>query len=426
MFVREAEELFNPSAQDVRIRDSLFDAMSYLSMISCIVIILISVLLSLHPLSKPKTDRVSFRIMVYALCGSFVYGIATLIKYRVKGQTACRFAGSFVVFGLHLSSFLFFCIGLNLQLVMIHKVDGARAEKFYVWGSLSLATVLSVLTYLSEQLQYDPTLSVCSYYDPNPVSGLWWRMGMQYLWSFLVMAGEIVTFSSVIIYMVRVKVFESGPGGREATVQRSHALSASHQYRKPLGPKQYRNVVLRIVLYPLSSLVTSGIMTIAATSQSPSQGMTTRSDWIAMIALRTIYMYRGTVYASVAAADPAITQGLKVLYRHYVRRRSSSSPSNEIAVARSAAMHDPEVGRLEAQEAGIGFGNEGGERRTSSYESRTGVVLPSIPTLAVIPVHRDVQHVGTSLACAFSDARTESLDDDGVQFSHYAAELRQL
>ncbi|KAF9266749.1 hypothetical protein L218DRAFT_748252 [Marasmius fiardii PR-910] len=198
----------SPSAEGLRIRDKVVDAIAYSSIISCIVVIITAVLLSRHPLSKPKTDRVSFRIMIYALCASVVYSIAAILANRASGPTVCRVAASFVIVGLHLSSFLLFFIGLNLQLVMIHGVDGTRAEKYYVWVSLSLAIALGILTYASNQLVYNPTQSVCYYYDPNPIRGLLWRIGTQLLWSYLTMAGEIITFVSVVVYMVRVKVLK--------------------------------------------------------------------------------------------------------------------------------------------------------------------------------------------------------------------------
>ncbi|KAF9266745.1 hypothetical protein L218DRAFT_747565 [Marasmius fiardii PR-910] len=290
MLVPRAEA---PSAEDLRIRDAAFDAIAYLSVMSCTIIIITAVFLSFHPLSKSRTDRVSFRIMIYALCGSVAYSVATILVNKVTNQTACRVAGSFVI-----------------------------VEKYYVWGSLSLAIILGVLTYASNQIVYNPTQSMCYYYDPNPTRGLLWRIGTQLLWSCLTMAGEIITFVLVVVYMFRVKAFSSGPS-RETTSTSastgSQGLSASRQYRKPLGPRQYRNVVLRIALYPLSSLLTTGV-TAVGTMISPSQ---IQSNWIVMSALISTFMFRSTVYALVAAADPGITQGLKVLFRHYVLGETS-------------------------------------------------------------------------------------------------------
>ncbi|KAF9266748.1 hypothetical protein L218DRAFT_955857 [Marasmius fiardii PR-910] len=299
MFVPREEAL---SVDDLIFKKTVFDGIAYSSIASCTLIIITTVLLSLHPLSKPKTDRVSFRLMIYALCGSIVYSISAILANHAWGEISCRVAGSLVIVGLHLSSFLFFCIGLNLQLVMIHGVDGTQAEKYYVWGSLLLAVALGVLTYASNELVYIATEAVCTYYDPNPTKGFLWRFGIQLLWGYLTMVGEIITFISVVVYMFRVKAFSPGPS-RENTSTGSQGLSASHQYRKPLGPRQYRNVVLRIALYPLSALITTGLTTIG-TSTNPSQQLRTKSDWALLNALLAVLMFRGTVYASVAVADP--------------------------------------------------------------------------------------------------------------------------
>ncbi|KAF9256814.1 hypothetical protein L218DRAFT_173912 [Marasmius fiardii PR-910] len=298
---------------------------------------------------------------------------------------------------------------------MIHGFDGTRAEKFYVLGSLLLAVALGVLTYTSNQLTYNSTQSVCYYYDPDPVRGLWWRMGIQYLWGLLTMTGEIITFASVVIYMVRVKVFESALSW-ETTASRSHGISASHQYRKPLKPRQYRNTVLRIAPYPLSSLITSGIMAIGPIT-APAQATKSRSAWITVNALRTIYMSRGIVYALVAAADPGTTHGLKVLYKHYIRRQKSTTASNGVVAYPNSGM-----GTIEMGEGGSKPERGNGERRGAScYGSLNSVTLPSLPKTALLPPAQDTQF-GTSQTLVGEG--TESQIDDVVQFSH--SQLRQL
>ncbi|KAG7093461.1 hypothetical protein E1B28_007137 [Marasmius oreades] len=404
--------------------------MAYLSVASCTIIILTAILLSLHPLSKQKTDRVSFRLMLYALAGSVVYSTATVIAIRVHGQTACRVSGSFSVFALQISSFFFFCIGLNLQLVMIYGIDGTRAEKYYFWGSLCLAIVLGVLTFESKQLVYSTTQSVCYYHDSNPVRGLWWRIWTQNLWNFATMAGEFVTFTSVVVYMIRVKVFNSGPhrGSNTTTSTQSQRISASRYYRKPFGPKQYRNVVLRIALYPLSSLATSGIMAIG-TVYRPTKGIASSSDLKVMSALRIVYQARGAVYALVAAADPAITQGLKVLYGHYVRGQTSSSSNGVGIVAVHSVVARPSDG-IELEE--LAHSKNEILRRPSFRESKTDLTLPSIPRPAVLSAHGAQVTTSWSYTCTSTNTTNTIRDaiggsqigSDGVQFSY--PELRQL
>ncbi|KAF9266744.1 hypothetical protein L218DRAFT_747263 [Marasmius fiardii PR-910] len=421
MFVPRAGAPVNPSVKDLRLGDTVFDAIAYSSIVSCTIISVTAVLLSLHPLSKPKTNRVSYRIMIYALCGSVVYSTASVLANRVAGQTACRVAGSFAVVGLQISSLLFFCIGLNLQLVMIHGIDGTRLEKYYVWGSLSLATACGVLTYASKQLTYDVTQLVCYYYDSDPVRGLLWRS----LWSYLTMAGELITFLSVVVYMIRVKAFSSGPD-REATAS-SQRFSASRQYRKPLGPGQYRNVVLRIALYPLSALLTTGVIAIGSVA-IPSQETQNRSGWIDINALRGAFQLRGIIYALVAAADPAITQGFSVLFRHYVYGQSAPNlSSNEVemfAVRSVTTHHRSSVGGLEREnfrnhsEGGLGAGPR-------CYESKSNIKLPKP---AAVASRTDIQLDTSSSWTSFVGDGSESQIDSNVhvRLGHTCPQLRQL
>ncbi|KAF9254404.1 hypothetical protein L218DRAFT_1009743 [Marasmius fiardii PR-910] len=220
---------------------------------------------------------------------------------------------------------------------MIHKIDGTRMEKYYIGGSLFLATLLGVMAYLSGQIIYVPSQNECYIREPG------WQLGLQHLWNLLAIIGELVTFSSIIIYLCSFKVFNPGPG-RDTTPIES-GLSASHHYRKPLGPKQYRNIVLRIALYPFSSLTTLGVVSIG-TLLSVTKGINDQSDWKLLLTLRVVYLARGTIYGIVAASDPAITHGLKVLYRHYAPRRTYSS--GNISTRRVATHHSP---GLELQES---------------------------------------------------------------------------
>ncbi|KAG7099975.1 hypothetical protein E1B28_001768 [Marasmius oreades] len=424
-----------PSADDIRLRDSQYDVVAYLSVSLCVTMIITAALLSIHPLSKQKTDRVSFRIMIYALCGTVVYLVTSIIVNRVPGQTTCRVGGSLVVFGLHVSTFLFFCIGLNLQLVMIHGIDGTKAEKYYVGGSLSLAISLAIMTYLSKQLVYNPVQKECYYYDPDPVRGLWWRVAIWLAWSFLAMAGELITFTSVVIYMARVRVrfdtetlgfshvlnddfpqaFESGP--HRETGSKSHSrLSASHQYRKPLGPRGYWNVVLRIALYPLSSLATTGVIAIT-TVYVPRKGL----EWSVASALLIVYVARGAIYALVAAADPAITQGLRVLYKHHIRRQTSAhSKGAEIVNVCSAVSHKSGSAAIELE--ACTRSNNDSSRPPCFHQSRGSVALPSLPKPAVLPLG-DIQ-LDISSNHPLINANSGTQIDDHVYYSY--PQLRYL
>ncbi|KAJ7673630.1 hypothetical protein B0H14DRAFT_3537519 [Mycena olivaceomarginata] len=56
----------------------------------------------------------------------------------------CAFLTFFANLTQMFSAGMFFCMALNLQLVIVHKVNGQKMEKFYYLGTGILAAVCSV------------------------------------------------------------------------------------------------------------------------------------------------------------------------------------------------------------------------------------------------------------------------------------------
>ncbi|KAL0570553.1 hypothetical protein V5O48_011406 [Marasmius crinis-equi] len=258
-------------------------------------------------------DRVSFRLLVYALCGTLIYTIAL----SLSDDKACSTKAMVFLFGSHMSSFLFFCIGLNLKLVMVHGVDGHKAEKYYVAGSLGLAGVLAITSFALKLYTYNPELRLCTAVNSDRMKTLYWQVAIMHFWHFLTMVGELVAFSSVLRFMIYLKVFDSRFRPDHSQLGDNHELSASHQYPKPRGPKEYRNIVLRISLYPLISFTTLGIVSIG-NIYILTMGMRSRTDLGIHTATRIIYLSRGMIYTLVACLDPAISRACKALYKHYM------------------------------------------------------------------------------------------------------------
>ncbi|KAL0569718.1 hypothetical protein V5O48_012247 [Marasmius crinis-equi] len=282
---------------------------------------------------------------------------------------------------LHGSSFLSFCIGLNLWLVMIHGVDGQKAEKFYVGGSLALAIVLGLVCFASKQWTYNPELGMCWIHNPDPMKQVLWQIGIQHLWSLLTMAGEFVTFISVVRFMMRLKVFGSGRKHQDPDYPN---LSASRHYPKPRGPKQYRNFVLRIALYPLLSLVTLGIITVG-NGYLAAKGLRGRTDLKVFFATRTMYLARGAVYSLVAFMDPALSRGFSLLHRHYRLKRDRDAINNSFRLDSVTSEALRSVGNVEFELSRTSYGNQGATPSKSDFrESQSDVTLPSQPAPAAI------------------------------------------
>ncbi|KAL0068447.1 hypothetical protein AAF712_004525 [Marasmius tenuissimus] len=113
-------------------------------------------------------------------------------------------------FSVQLSSYLLFCIGLNLQLVMIHGLNGQKMEKYYLFGSFLLALGLSLPPLIAGQFGWDPIEQTCGWSSQDHGERLKWRVGTMLFWIVLTIVGEIITFSAVLVFMVRARLNRTG------------------------------------------------------------------------------------------------------------------------------------------------------------------------------------------------------------------------
>ncbi|KAF9255737.1 hypothetical protein L218DRAFT_1008221 [Marasmius fiardii PR-910] len=130
-------------------------------------------------------------------------------------------------------------------------------------------------------------------------------------------------------------------------------------------------------------------------------------------------MSRGIIYASVAAADPAITEGLKVLWRHYIRRQVSNSSSNGL---QGAPGDSPD---FEMQQTHIRSEIEG--RRGEAYIGESNNCVAVLESVA-LPVREAIRRGTTSLANMFVDASSSESERQvsDTTFQYPYAQLRQL
>ncbi|KAF8183597.1 hypothetical protein K438DRAFT_1448818, partial [Mycena galopus ATCC 62051] len=102
------------------------------------------------------------------------------------------------------SACMYFCMALNLQLVLVHGVNGLMMEKYYVIGSSLLVTVCSLAPLAAGQ--FGPYHGVCSFSNPDPVLRIRWLVGAQSFWILLMASSELVCFVILVSYMLRCQV----------------------------------------------------------------------------------------------------------------------------------------------------------------------------------------------------------------------------
>ncbi|KAJ7023133.1 hypothetical protein C8F04DRAFT_1135101 [Mycena alexandri] len=288
----------------------------------CIVgIVFISLLLGLclwaawNPVSRRHLDRVSFRFLIYALIAYIGYSGCLICAVKLGPGTACTGTAWFANACILFAAIMFFSMALNLQLVLVHGVNGQRMEKYYLSAAVIMSLACTIPPYAAGAFGYEDG---CWYDSPNTVVRLRWWIGSLGLWLFLLSAGEVVNFVMVVKCMV-----SSQPIVTDSSI--SSFSNAATVVRPPIVV--YRNIILRIGLYPLISCffaVTLGALDIHVTLDP----LETVENRILNIIDLLLYALRPMIYALLAATDPSFLRAMRALL--------GSDPKTSIAPGQTA------------------------------------------------------------------------------------------
>ncbi|EPQ51582.1 hypothetical protein GLOTRDRAFT_96311 [Gloeophyllum trabeum ATCC 11539] len=253
---------------------------------------------------------------------------------------------------LQLSSLLNFCIALNMQLVIVHGVDGRKAEKYYVLGSGMLSL-------------WDGLVKECWYANDNTHQRLVWQISTQLLWTGLTVIGEVCSSMILITFLWRhifrrKRIVQSVNSiANHSTVASTSAVGSqaartaggkgtpradsvfSRRGRQADHVRAYKGIVIRIgerlphpecvqevvligecdaALYPLVSCIINltSIVCVIHTTDYNFLLLSTRSS---LDHGDLLYGARGIVYGLLATTDPALIRAV----RSFLHRDSKSS-----------------------------------------------------------------------------------------------------
>ncbi|KAJ7443195.1 hypothetical protein B0H11DRAFT_2093008 [Mycena galericulata] len=264
-----------------------------------------------HPVSKNYLNRVSFRLLVYALVANLIFGTTFLIGTLITGPSAkCNFVAFLTNLSLAFSAGMFFCMALNLQLVLVHHINGQTMEKYYIIGISLVCAVCNITPYASGQLGWDRIDETCWFNNPDRAVRLRWLIGTQTFWLLLMANGEIVAFLVIVGYIISHKL--TIRRYRQHYSEESGTYDSAETAARPI--MKYRNVILRIGLYPLLSCLmnfTGCTLDLYQVKYS----ILTELEWRLGVADLAIYCVRPFFYAMLAAADPAFIRAIRALRR---------------------------------------------------------------------------------------------------------------
>ncbi|KAJ7246072.1 hypothetical protein C8J57DRAFT_1523951 [Mycena rebaudengoi] len=265
-----------------------------------------------NPVSRQHLNRVSFRLLVCALIANLIFA-ATSIPVFSGPSAGCSLMAFFGMSVLMLSACMFFCTALNLQLVLVYHLNGNSIEKFYYIGSVVVVAILNITPYAAGQFGH--YYGTCWFSDLRPDVQFRWLLWSQAFWILLMSSGEVLLFFMILGYMYIASPMHA------PRLWSNHSTSSFNDSIPDPPIVMYRNIILRIGLYPLLSCClnfTGAILDIWLTKNPILTELQWRLSWVDFC----VFSLRPILYTLLAATDPGFLRAM-----HALRHHSKSTPS---------------------------------------------------------------------------------------------------
>ncbi|KAJ6496121.1 hypothetical protein C8R45DRAFT_1211803 [Mycena sanguinolenta] len=277
-----------------------------------VILLILSGCAAWNPVSRRYLDRVSFRLLMYALGANLVFGVVfTLSSLMANPGWECDLLAFLTNISLMFSAGMFFCMALNLPLVLAYNCNGQRMEKYYVLCTVVVCTLLNVLPYASGHFGWDAANDTCWYRGPKPTIRLHWLIGTQTTWILLSAVGEVGAFLTIVGYLILYEVETRRFHGRTHAESRNTS-SSQFSHRPGSTIAMFRNIILRVGLYPLVSCLLN-ISTSVLDLYEAGLPQSSEPPRILNLTDLAIYAGRPLIYGLLAATDPSLIRALKAL-----------------------------------------------------------------------------------------------------------------
>ncbi|KAJ6570881.1 hypothetical protein DFH09DRAFT_1362517 [Mycena vulgaris] len=260
-----------------------------------------------HPTSRRHLNRVSFRLLVCAMISNIIYISSFIVTPSLTGPSAtCSFVSFTINTSLLFSACMFFCMSLNLQLVLVHGVDGRRMEKYYLIGSGILCAICNVTPLVAGKYGFVPGNDICWATNLNTQVDLRWLIGAQVFWILLMATLELVSFIVLATFMFQTQL--------RARRRLSDASAGSSERPTSTPPPivLYRKIIFRIGLYPLCSCLLNFSSCILDLYLAQHSHRTLMANELGIVDL-CLFSIRVLLYALLGATDPSFLRALRAL-----------------------------------------------------------------------------------------------------------------
>ncbi|KAJ6505202.1 hypothetical protein C8R45DRAFT_1090939 [Mycena sanguinolenta] len=294
-----------------------------------------------NPVSRRYLDREGLERSDYhsSLCFGIAFTIGTLIPYPGRGCALLSFIGNVRLLALPpleplmtrrqqltfvFSAGMFFAIAINLPLVLVFNLNGQRMEKYYVIGNLSCTLISNVATYATGNFGWDDVNETCWYCAKDPAIMQRWLIGSQTIWILLASIAEVIAFMIIVGYLVAYRLIPKH-------ISATHSTASSRPGSTIL---RFRNIILRIGLYPLVSCMVNVSITVLQfyLFQNHKEHVETlQPNWKLNFAVLSIYAGRPLLYGLLAATDPSFIRALHALRHPELETQSQGTTPLEMS-----------------------------------------------------------------------------------------------
>ncbi|KAJ7731601.1 hypothetical protein B0H16DRAFT_1024853 [Mycena metata] len=271
-------------------------------------IVLISLILGLclwaawNPVSRRHLNRVSFRLLIYALVANLGCSGCIICAVKLGPGAACGGTAFFADACILFAALMFFSMALNLQLVIVHGVNGQKMEKYYIGAATIMTLACTIPPYAAGAFGYE---AGCWFNSPDNIVRIRWWVGSLGLWLFLLSIGEVFATAIIVGHMVMRRRAVSSIRFGSSVSQTSMLL------KSPI--LVYRKIILRIGLYPLVScffIITTGALDLYSILETAQ----TEVNWRLNIVDLLLYALRPMTYTLLAATDPSFLRAMRALW----------------------------------------------------------------------------------------------------------------
>ncbi|KAJ7703866.1 hypothetical protein B0H14DRAFT_2647694 [Mycena olivaceomarginata] len=222
---------------------------------------------------------------------------------------------------LMFSAGMFLCMALNLPLVLAHNVNGQKMEKYYILGTTLVGLICNVVPYASGKLGWNAINGTCWYRSTELAEMMRWLISTQTFWIMLSAVGEVGAFLTILGYLIAYEL-DMRRFHTDTQFKTTYLSEASHCAGSTI--LKFRNIILRIGLYPLVSCllnISTSIIDIYQTKNPESSEL----NWRLNLTDVAIYAGRPLIYGLLAATDPSLIRALRAL-RHPHPEMQSHGP----------------------------------------------------------------------------------------------------